>query len=192
MEDNSAIQNLYDQDGLLDILLGVEKYFDDMDLYAYKNWIYGELVEGPIVSKYWVEVTFKYDHDTFPDPMGTKVLEQQGTKISIKKEFLDTPIAYPRQRSDMEAVGTQGGSVSLPKDERIPIILYKFQIPRRIVNPESFDEYKLMASTFNKSSDVDEDGEQPPEDASMENDQDVEQMDGEFGAQGGNNPMGGM
>lgn len=189
MEDNSAIQNLYDQDGLLDILLGVEKYFDDMDLYAYKNWIYGELVEGPLVSKYWVEVTFKYDHDTFPDPMGTKVLEQQGTKISIKKDFDISPVAYPHNRDDMEVVGTQGGSVSLPKDERIPIILYRFQIPRRIVNPESFDEYKLIASSFNKSADID--NEQPPEDASMDNEEDVEQMDDEFGGQGGN-PMGGM
>jgi|AGFT01.1.fsa_nt_gi hypothetical protein len=190
MEENSAIQNLYDQDGLLDILLGVEKYFDDMDLFAYKNWIYGELVEGPIVSKYWVEVTFKYDHDTFPDPMGTKVLEQQGTKVYIKRDFENTPIAFPRSRNDMEAVGTQSGSVSLPKDERIPIILYKFQIPRRIVNPESFDEYKLIASTFNKNAEM-EDEEQPEPDMSMENEEEVQEMDDEFG-QGNNNPMGGM
>lgn len=181
MEENSAIQNLYDQDGLLDILIGVEKYFDDMDLFAYKNWIYGELVEGPFVSKYWVEVTFKYDHDTFPDPMGTKVLEQQGTKISIKRDFENTPIAFPRNRNDMEAVGTQSGSVSLPKDERIPIILYKFQIPRHIVNPESFDEYKLLASTFNKNAEMDEGEEQPAPDMSMEDDQEVQQMDDQFG-----------
>lgn len=191
MEDNSAIQNLYDQDGLLDILLGVEKYFDDMDLYAYKNWIYGELVEGPMVSKYWVEVTFKYDHDTFPDPMGTRVLEQQGTKIFIKRDFEIAPVAFPRNRDDMQSVGTQGGSVQLPKDERIPVILYKFQIPRRIINPESFDEYKLMASTFNKSADMDEDQPDTQEDMSMDNEQDVQQMDNQMGI-GGQQPMGGM
>lgn len=191
MEENSAIQNLYDQDGLLDILLGIEKYFDDMDLFAYKNWIYGELVEGPFVSKYWVEVTFKYDHDTFPDPMGTKILEQQGTKISIKRDFEKTPIAFPRSRNDMEAVGTQGGSVSLPKDERIPILLYKFQIPRRIVNPESFDEYKLLASTFNKNAEMDEGEENQPEpDMSMEDEQEVQQMDDQFGLD--NENQGGM
>lgn len=190
MEENSAIQNLYDQDGLLDILLGVEKYFSDMDLFAYKNWIYGELVEGPMVSKYWVEVTFKYDHDTFPDPMGTRVLEQQGTKIFIKRDYEVTPVAFPRNRNDMEQVASQGGSVSLPKDERFPIILYKFQIPRRIINPESFDEYKLMASTFNKNADVDEGEQQPQPDMSMDNDQDVEQMDQEMG--GAQPPMGGI
>lgn len=191
MEENSAIQNLYDQDGLLDILLGVEKYFDDMDLYAYKNWIYGELVEGPMVSKYWVEVTFKYDHDTFPDPMGTRVLEQQGTKIFIKRDFEVTPVAFPRNRNDMQAVGTQSGSVSLPKDERIPVILYKFQIPRRIINPESFDEYKLMASTFNKNDNMDNEEPDTQQDMSMDNEEDVQQMDQQMGMSG-QPPMGGM
>lgn len=191
MENNyDPIQNLYDQDGLLDILLGIEKYFDDMDLYAYKNWIFGTLVEGPIIEKFWVTVTFKYDHDTFPDPMGTRVLEQQGTKIFIKRDFEVSPIAFPRNRNDMQAVGTQNGSVSLPKDERIPVILYKFQIPRRIVNPESFDEYKLMASTFNKNADMDEKQPDTQEDMSMDNDQDVEQMDQDMG--GAQPPMGGM
>lgn len=151
MESESTIQSLYDQSGLLDILLGVTEYFDNMDLYAYKNWIYGELVEGPIVSKYWVEVVFKYDKETFPDPEATKMFERQGTKIFVKMERENYPIEHPRSMQDMTIALGQNSSVPLPREESKEVILYRFQIPRRLVNPESFDEYKLMTSDFNKS-----------------------------------------
>lgn len=184
---SSPVQTLYDQDGLLDILIGVEKYFDDMDLYAYKNWIYGELVEGPIVEKYWVTVTFKYDHDTFPDPLATKILERQGTKVFVKADYEVSPISHPRKLGDMETVAAQASGISLPADERVPIILYKFQIPRRIVNPESFDEYKLMASDFNSN---DESAVAPMMD--MDNEEDVQEMDQEFGQEPPAQNQGGM
>lgn len=175
---SSPVQTLYDQDGLLDILLGVEKYFDDMDLYAYENWIDGELVEGPLVSKYWVEVTFKFDHDTFPDPLATLMFEKQGTKVFVKPDWEVGPVTHPRSLEDMETVAGQGAGFRIPADERKPIILYKFQIPRRIVNPESFDEYKLMSSDFN-SNDEEEFAAAPEMD--MDSEQDVEQMDAQFG-----------
>lgn len=152
-DDNSTIQRLYDEDGLLDILLGVEQYFDGMDLYAYKNWISGEIVEGPVVSKYWVEVTLKYTNENFPDPRGALIFERQGTKIEIMKTFEKHPIEHPRSQEDMGSVlGASGSVMSKPKEERIPILLIKFQIPRKLVNPESFNEYKLISSEFNNNS----------------------------------------
>ena len=175
MDSSQAVQNLYDQDGLLDILLGVEEYFDNMDLYAYKNWIYGEVVEGPIVSKYWVELTLKFDHDTFPDPIATKIFEKQGTKIFVRPDWEVYPIAHPRGNDDMQSVLGNAASMRKPKDERKAILLYKFQIPRRLVNPESFDEYKLMSSDFNSNSlqdGIDNPGEQPEQEQ-----QDPNQMD---------------
>ena len=65
-----TVQKLFDDSGLMDILLGVEEYFDNADLYVFQGWIDGEIVEGPVVSKYWVEVTLKYDLDKMPDPRG--------------------------------------------------------------------------------------------------------------------------
>lgn len=183
MDSSQAIQELFDQDGLLDILLGVEEYFDNMDLYAYKNWIRGELVEGPIVSKYWVEITLKYYHDTFPDPIATKIFEKQGTKIFVRPDWEISPIAHPRGEQDMQSVLGNASSVQKPKDERIPIILYKFQIPRRLVNPESFDEYKLMSSDFNSNT-LNDDMSDPTElnnaDQEQQNDDDI-QFDEQLG-----------
>ncbi len=176
MDSSQAVQNLYDRDGLLDILLGIEEYFDNMDIYAYKNWIYGEIVEGPIVSKYWVEITLKYDHDTFPDPIATKILEKQGTKVFVRPDWEVSPIAHPRSMNDMQSVLGNNSSVLKPKDERKAIILYKFQIPRRLVNPESFDEYKLLVSELNTSS-PDDDAPAPAEPEQQEQDQDDIQFD---------------
>ena len=174
MDSSTAVQNLYDQDGLLDILLGVEEYFDNMDLYAYKNWIYGEIVEGPIVSKYWVEITLKFTHETFPDPVATQIFERQGTKIFVRPDWEIHPIEHPRGNSDMQSVLGNSSSMSMPKDERFPILLYKFQIPRRLVNPESFDEYKLMASDFNSNAV----NEQPQPQAEPEQQQDQQGQEG--------------
>lgn len=187
-DQQSAIQDLYDNGSLLDILLAVEKYFDDNDLYAYQGVIQGELVAGPITTKYWVEVVFKYTRDNFPDPTAFTTLEKHGTKVQVKADYEIRPIEKPRSRKDMKGVATQNGSVSIPRSERIPILLVKVQIPRSIIDPESFDEYKLMASEFN--SNPTQDLEQPEEDMSMNNEQDVDQMDNEFGNT--QNQQGGM
>ncbi|WNA16066.1 virion structural protein [Xanthomonas phage XaC1] len=176
--DNSSgtIQRLYDQDGLLDILLGVEQYFDGMDLYAYKNWIDGEIVEGPIVSKYWVEVTIKYNHETFPDPRALLIFERQGTKVLVKQEYEVHPIEHPRSSDDMQSVLGSYTSVQKPKEVREPILLVKFQIPRRLVNPESFDEYKLMNADFNNNALLNDDAEQdaPPAPEQQDNGDDIQ------------------
>lgn len=151
MDSLSSIQSLYDTDGLLDILLGVEEYFDNMDLYAYKNWIKGEVVEGPVVSPYWVEITLKFMEGSYPDPVGATILESQGTKVFARRDTEISPIQKPRSLQDMSTTTTSMGMVSKPKEVESDILLYKFQIPRRLVNPESFDEYRLMVSDFNSN-----------------------------------------
>lgn len=39
-----TVQTLFDDSGMLDILLGIEEYFDNSDLYVFANWIKGEVV----------------------------------------------------------------------------------------------------------------------------------------------------
>lgn len=161
MDGLNAIQNLYDTDGLLDILLGVEEYFDNMDLYAYKNWIKGEVVEGPIVTPYFVTITIKFTEDIYPDPVGATILQKQGTIIKVKKDVQIQPISHPRSMEDMDSLTTSSGVVSRPKEESVNVLLYKFQIPRRLVNPESFDEYRLMVSDFNSNPNLEETNQEP-------------------------------
>lgn len=146
-----VIQDLYDKDGFLDILLEVEKYFDNMDLYAYTNWINGIVVEGPIVEKYWVTVILKYTKDIFPDVRGLLLFENTDTKIQIKRDFEKYPIPDPRSENEMSILSTGSGSVKKPKEIIEPILLVKFQIPRTLVTPESFDEFKRNNNQFDSN-----------------------------------------
>lgn len=133
-----TIQKLFDDDGLREILLGVEEYFDNMDLYVFDNWIDGELVQGPIVSKYWVDCTFKYTKEKMPDPRGSLLFINQGTKITFKEDVELVPIHVPMDQNDIDP---QTGK---SKDEEVPIILVNFHIPRRLVDTRSVQEYEIM------------------------------------------------
>lgn len=169
----STIQQLYDNQGMLDILIAIEKYFEDNDLYAYKDIQSGEIVEGPNIEKYWVEIVLKYYRENFPDPAAFKILERHGTKVKVKGDYEIRPIEHPRSRRDMEQVPAQNGTVSMPKEERVPVLLVRVQIPRSVINPESFDEYKLSIAELNKSQiqDVSEFESDVEQDAPMSDDE---------------------
>ena len=56
----NAVENINRINGnktLLDMLLEFEKVLDDTGIYAYKNWMSGEVVEGPILERHWFNVT---------------------------------------------------------------------------------------------------------------------------------------
>ena len=42
---------------VLDVLMEFENMLDTVNLYAFKNWKFGEIVEGPRLSRYWVTCT---------------------------------------------------------------------------------------------------------------------------------------
>lgn len=155
------IQKLFDEGGLQDILLSVEEYLDNMDLYVFKNWIDGEIVEGPIVSKYWVDLTLKYDADKMPDPRGAYLFHNQGTKIQVKKDVE----LVPRQVMEPEDLDPETGKQVL--DEK-PVMLVRFTIPRRLVDAASVQEYQILDSEEEATEPMEEDfqePEQPEQDA---------------------------
>jgi hypothetical protein len=45
------IRDIYLSEGSLLTLLDFERVLDEMDLYAFKNWDRGELVQGPDIGK---------------------------------------------------------------------------------------------------------------------------------------------
>ncbi len=148
------IQKLFDDGGLQDILLSVEEYFDNMDLYVFSGWIDGEVVEGPIVSKYWVEVTLKFDRDKVPDPRGTYLFHNQGTDIQVRK----TTELVPREVHTDEDLDPATGKQVMDEME---VVLIKFKIPRRLVDAESVTEYSLL-------DEIDEQTEEAPEQFEVE------------------------
>ena len=86
-----TIRNLYISEGSINTLLDFERVLDEMDLYAFKNWQLGELVEGPDVSRYKVSCTFMWPERLMPDPRGAKRLLPFDCEVNYKKTSMKTP-----------------------------------------------------------------------------------------------------
>jgi hypothetical protein len=138
---SNIVDRLHKDDNLLDIAIDIESYLDDANLYVFKNWINGVLVQGPSMRKYWVDVTFKYDVDEMPDPDGALRLLPHGTQVRYSRahELVPQPIRSP---DDYEP-GTKK-----PRMKKTPVWLVHMSIPRRFieaVNQDLIDQYDLEA-----------------------------------------------
>ncbi len=70
---------------LLDLLLQMEDVLDSLDLYVFKNWFKGEVVEGPIVHRYWLAISLRFPMEKMPDPRGAKRLLKQDIITNYQK-----------------------------------------------------------------------------------------------------------
>lgn len=84
------IDKLNDSPHLLDILIQMEDVIDSLDLYVFANWMKGELVEGPIVRRYWFDMVLRYDIDNMPDPRGAMRLIKHGVRVDYNKVTVET------------------------------------------------------------------------------------------------------
>ena len=87
----SLIKRVSGQETSLNMLMEFERTLDATNLYAYKNWMNGELVEGPIIDRYWFTTTWMYPFKMMPDPAGSLRLLQYGCKVYYKKDILKEP-----------------------------------------------------------------------------------------------------
>ena len=86
------IREIYMSDGSLTTLLDFERVLDEMDVYAFKNWIIGELVQGPVISKYRVACTFMWPYNLMPDPRAGRRLLPFDCEVNYKKQKIKIPI----------------------------------------------------------------------------------------------------
>jgi hypothetical protein len=70
----STIKGIYTSDGSMSVLLDFERVLDEADMYAFRNWQLGELVQGPVVKRYSVACMFMWPDKLMPDPSGAKRL----------------------------------------------------------------------------------------------------------------------
>jgi hypothetical protein len=86
------IKNIYMSEGSLLSLLDFERVIDELDLYAFKNWKIGELVEGPKIGKYRVTCTFMWPEKLMPDPRGARRLLPFDCEVKYKKTTMQVPV----------------------------------------------------------------------------------------------------
>jgi len=119
-------KNLYQAESYMSTLVDFERVLDNVHLYAYENWIKGELVEGPKVEKHWVTCSFMWPKKMMPEPMGAKILIDYNIKVTYKKDLLESPVKI-KTPSDYEE-GTR-----YPKMKLDPIWVVEIKMPRTIM-----------------------------------------------------------
>lgn len=87
-----TIKELYLSDGSIVALLDFERVLDQIDLYAFKNWELGELVQGPDIGRYTITCTFLWLKDKMPDPRGAKRLLPFDCTVKYKLATMKVPI----------------------------------------------------------------------------------------------------
>jgi len=119
-------KKIYMSESSLKTLMDFERVLDELDIYAFKNWKKGELIEGPVRHRHWVECTFMWPQKLMPDPDGGKRLLEYRAKVEYIKDTLKTPVKI-ESYSDFRP-GTK--KAKLRED---PVWTVKIQMPREVI-----------------------------------------------------------
>jgi hypothetical protein len=121
------VQGIMTSDGTMSTLLDFERVLDEADVYAFKNWELGELVDGPNVTRYEVTCTFMWPQKLMPDPRAGKRLITLGCDIKLKKTSVKMPIK-------VESEDDFNSGTHYPKLVERPIWLVNITIPKDLMN----------------------------------------------------------
>lgn len=124
---SDVIKDIYMSEGSMGLLLDFERVLDDLDIYAYRNWYYGELVDGPDIGRYRVSCVFMWPYDLMPDPRAARRLSSLDCEVKYKQ----TKIQIPRKIKDP---GDYQPGTRLPKMVEKPVWLVEITMPKALMN----------------------------------------------------------
>lgn len=139
-----TIKNIYMSDGSMSTLLDFERVLDEADLYAFKNWISGELVQGPTIGRYSAKCIFMWPYKMMPDPRGALRLLNIGCKVTFGKGEIEVPV----QVQDYEDF--QPGT-RYPKMKERKVWFVQIQIPFELMDDIKEGSIDLADSTIDLS-----------------------------------------
>jgi hypothetical protein len=122
-----TVKGIFTSDGSMAVLLDFERVLDEADLYAFKNWELGELVQGPIIKKYSVNCIFMWPYKLMPNPKGAKRLVSLGCKLKFKKTKIRVPIEIKNYEDYVP--GTR-----YPKMIKRTVWLVLIEMPKELMN----------------------------------------------------------
>lgn len=126
----------------LDLLLEFEGVLDDLHIYAYENWIKGEVIKGPIISKYWVEVYLMYPAAQMPNPEAASRLIKHGCYVFFQKEKLSDNVKIRRPE---DLILDPDRQKHVPKTKTIDVWVVKIVMPRHLLT--DYNVKKISAMT---------------------------------------------
>lgn len=122
-----TVKGIFTSDGAISLLLDFERVLDESDIYAYKNWLLGELVQGPISKRYSVSCIFLWPYHLMPDPMAARRLLKLGCIIKFKKTKIKVPVEV-KDYEDFQP-GTR-----FPKTKYRKVWLVYIEMPKDIMD----------------------------------------------------------
>ena len=120
------IEQIYGSNNSLALLKDFERVIDELDTYVYDNWIDGELVEGPVESRYFVECTFMWPKKQMPEPVGGLRLMEYGCKVQFAKSHFSR-VRKIKKVGDIRP-GTRKGKI-----DREEVWLVKIGMPKKLM-----------------------------------------------------------
>ena len=152
---NDKIEEVSKSNTLLDMLMEFEKVLDELDMYAFKNWDQGEILEGPEIGRHYVNVKLLYPYKSMPDPEGAKRLIARDCLVKYSKDMLETPKAV-KTFSDVEvSLRPDGSQKFTPKSESSPVWVISVDMPRRYVDEFSAQHVEAQEDEYIDNEDTD-------------------------------------
>lgn len=128
----------------IETLCEMERVIDENGLYAFFNWIDGELVSGPNITSYRVTCTFCWPLEKMPDPAGAQRLIPLGCKIFYKKAWLVYPIKIKSEDDFRPAI-------KKPKLARIKVWLVTINMPKYLIAEIKQSSKEIMDNELDSS-----------------------------------------
>ena len=163
------LQTLSENQTAFKVLKDFERVLDELDVYVYKNWLEGELIEGPDVSRYSVTCKFMWDRNEMPDPEGGKLLTNYGCEVKYERTF----VMLPRKIKDPDDYrpGTKKGKI-----DAHPVWIVEITMPKKLMqdvyigkeNQDHNQMAELMRYKNDESVGTDEVAQESPENAEQE------------------------
>lgn len=124
------LQTLSENNNAFKVLKDFERVIDELDVYVFKNWSEGELIEGPDVERYSVTCKFMWSMDEMPDPEGAKRLSDYGCRVIYHKK----KILIPRKIKDPGDYrpGTKKGKI-----DAHPVWVVEIKMPKKLMQDVS-------------------------------------------------------
>jgi hypothetical protein len=134
-------KDIYMSDSSLETLLDFERVIDELDIYVFKNWKQGELVEGPVYEKYFVTCTFMWPKKLMPDPRGGERLMDYDCEVYYSKDMLEYPVKV-KTPDDFEPGG------KMPKMDKKPVWLVTIVMPKKLMQEIQQGSLDLESATL--------------------------------------------
>ena len=83
----SNTKYINDHSNFLDIAMECAAFLEQIGAFAFKNWINGELVQGPVCEKYFVKMKIMFPENMDPDPAVFERLTNIGCKVELKQDI---------------------------------------------------------------------------------------------------------